>query len=266
MNFEDRVEQRRQNFMKSLINQPQFREDFQINLRKSKRQNFINSLRGASKPSQDISMINDSYFSNLILDQLKSLEYSSSNSDLSTKLQSINELISDKTIKTLQTNPHLTQKLSSYISIQTPDEVSYLVLKIILKVFKTESSLNFLSIPQLIAAVDTSKPNTSKIILKIFECYSSKSPENSQILIQANLHKSLFNLARTEIPEFTYSISLIYMHLICSSKSMKLQIFEQIIMAYKYLIQSNDKNILIVSLYSISQLTFPSFESCRQDN
>ena len=254
MNFEDRVELRRQNFMKSLFGQPQSREDFQISLRKAKRQNFINTLRTTTKTIQDIEMSNETFFSNLILDHLKSLEFSSSHFELIAKLESINELISEKTIKTLNSNPELTQKLSNYISIQTPDEISYLALKIIFKESKIESCLNLIPIPQLISSLDISKPCTSKMILKIFECYASKSPHNAQTLINAEVHKYILNLLTTETSEFKYSISLIYMHLICNFKLMNFKTYEEIITSYKSLIESNEKNVLIISLYSISQL------------
>ena len=254
MNFEDRVELRRQNFMKCLFSEPQLREDFQVSLRKTKRQNFINTLRTTSKPIQDIEMNNETFISNLILDHLKLLEFSSSHFELTAKLESIYELISDKTIKTLHSNPALTQKLSNYISIQTPDEISYLALKIIFKESNIESCLHLVPISQLVSNLDISKPSTSKMILKIFECYASRSPHNAQTLIKENVHKFILNLMRSETSKFKYGISLIYMHLICNFKFMNFQIYEDLITTYKALIQSNEKYVLIVCLYSISQL------------
>lgn len=195
----DRIEQRKNNFMKAPQDHIEQRLNFAVHLRKNKRkqavlkyrEKIINSELQTRK--EDIAINRNKEFSPCAIEKLLN---SIDPNNCKRILNQINIMCnSEQAIKIFEF-PGLILRLMQFLDVIYEDQISAICMKILMTLTSKMSDnpmlyIDALDLKKLVLCLNVNKPKTTIKVFKIFADLSSECPEIREKLIALNIHKKL---------------------------------------------------------------------------
>jgi hypothetical protein len=259
MNIEERVELRRVNYMKHTDDQIDQRQTFHITLRKEKRKDFIKSCRISRLKSIDTKMEEYPDVLSIMIQLIDSLHLTIPDSDLLTKLESIKDLCSENILENLFKSPRLLLNILQFLN-HNSDKISFIVAKILVLLLSSKKEnkaklIEIFPISYISSFITISKPKTAIYLIRSLSILAGESSHFCMMLSQEGILRVLFDMLKSmnDLDIFK-ECSLFYLNFSINYKDIKLQIFQDIILGVKYLIKSENNDVLIDVLITLNNL------------
>lgn len=260
MNLEERVENRKQNFMKPNKFDGDDRSEFAVNLRKKKRQIDFQNKRKQNKHQNEIRMSDPTINNPLIRQILSILESLTSEVQLESDLASIKALCSNFNVSYLLEYPQIVTRLNYFTQQTFTDNASSIVMNLWAKIFTENTStckkaVLLIPINSILQAMVISKPKTCQ---KAFLCLGNLAGDCKEFRIQLfsnNVHVvALQILMHCDDINVYRAASFFYVHMSKEQILFTLKKLDELLSGLRLLIFLDDENVLTHCLYAMHNI------------
>lgn len=260
MNLEERVEHRKQNFMKPNNYEEEFRIEFAVNLRKKKRLSEFQKKRKQTKLQSDVNML-DSGVTNPIISEVYSiLDSMTSEDQLEQNLIALKSLCQKCNVCFLLDHPQIVTKLNLFTQQHFSDNVSSIVMSIWGKIFTENTltckkALSLIPISSILQAINIHKPKTCQKALVCLgnlasDCRDFRIQlinENAQaVILQLVIHCSNIDVCKV--------VSFFYLHISKEQNMFTLKKLDELLSGLRHLVFFEDGHVLSQCLIAMHNI------------